>query len=204
MKKTMRTGGGGLMLVAAILGTAGCAPLGGVVAGPGGSSVRGDVLDGEVGRVDLRRGRLDLVAWDGRVRSLLVHRDTRVRHRRREYSVSALERGDEVRVYVRFDRRGDAWADRVDVRRSLRDRRAPPARRSVRLENLHGTVRAVDHRDGWFVVDPPGRREAVVVHLTARLDRRDEIRLDRLRRGQRVRLVVRPLDRDEVELVRFR
>ena len=44
-------------------------------------------------------------------------------YRRREYALGALERGDLVRVYVEVDRRGEAWADRVDVRESVNERR---------------------------------------------------------------------------------
>lgn len=197
----MRGLGLGLATAAALLSTAGCAA-GGILDGWG--SPRGnDVIDGEVYRVDSRR--MSVVGYDGRTRSVNVHRDTRVRYDRRTYPVSALERGDEVRVYVTWDR-GTPWADVVDVRRSVRATRPRTDRYGYRgrVERLDGYLLRLSLRDRWMAVAPRRGSGEVIVHLPSRLDRDDARRLQRLRRGDRLRLDVVPVGRSEAELVRVR
>lgn len=199
---TVRVRGGGRALGLALLVTAGsaCAPLGGML--PGGSGWPGSdrtVLDGEVRSVDGRRDVLRVVARQGGTRTLRWHRDTRVRYGRRDYPVTTLERGDLVRVWVTYDRGGDPWADRIEVLAG-RDDRGGRNGRTVRLD---GIVLGVDPRRGRFTVEPR-RGESVVVYVPARPDRDDLRHLERLRRGDRVRLDVRPAGRREAELVRFR
>lgn len=203
MGRMTRSGRGALALAAVVLAASGCASMDGMLGRRGGVGLpgaRGDVLDGEVARVDLRREHLSVRGWDGRTRTVRVHRDTRVRYDRRTYPVSALERGDEVRVYVTVDRRGSAWADRVDVRRSVREHQ----RYGARVERLDGYLTGMSLRDGWMAVAPRRGGGEVIVHLPARLERRDARELERLRRGERVKLEVVPLGRGEAELVRFR
>lgn len=205
MGRMMRSGRSTLVLAAVLMAAPACAPLGGVFGGVGLPlpGARGDVLDGEVRSLDLRRERLSIRGYDGRTRTVHVHRDTRVRYDRRTYPVSALERGDEVRVYVTVDRRGAAWAERVDVRRSVRERdRRYEARR--RVERLDGHVTRMNLRDGWMAVEPRRGRGEIIVYLPPRLDRNDARRLEWLRRGERVKLDVVPLGRNEAELVRIR
>lgn len=201
MARMIRRGRSALVITALLAGS-GCASLGGIMAGGGMPHSRGDVLDGEVYRVDMRRDHLAIRGYDGRTRTVQVHRDTQVRYDRRTYPVSALERGDEVRVYVRMDRWGDAWADRVDVRRSVRERDRYGAR--ARVERLDGYVSRMSLRDRWMAVEPRRGAREVVVYLPSSLHRDDARRLERLRRGQRVSLDVVPRDRDSVELVRIR
>jgi hypothetical protein len=169
---------------------------GGVVVGPGN---RGAVLEGEVRSVDTRRSRIEVRDQWNRGHSLRIDRSTQVVYRQRGYPVSALERGDRVRVRVTHDRNGARWADRIDVRESVRDR----GRAVVRTERLTGTVSRVDARRGHFTLQHD-RNRAVVVYLPARLSRDDARRFDRLRRGDRVRVEVVDTGRGAAELVRFR
>jgi hypothetical protein len=185
-------------LVAATAGAAGCAPLGALdeVVSPS----RNTVVTGEVRTVDGRRGRLQ-VRDDRSSRTHTVRYDnrTRVVYQSRQYPVSALERGDLVQMRVSYDRGGEAWADRIEVRRSVRDTRAA----SSRVQRMEGRVGQVDTRRGYFTLEQ-GLLSRTVVYVPRRISSSDARRFDRLRRGERVRADVRVLGRGEVELVRFR
>jgi hypothetical protein len=161
---------------------------------------RGEVVYGEIRDVDARGGRLRLREDRGRDLTVRYDNRTRVVYGSRQFSPSALERGDVVQVRVSYDRGGAAWAERVEVRESVRDRRTASSRR---VERLDGTVGRLDFRRGYFTVEQP-RSRTVVVRVPSRLDRDDARRFERLRPGDRVRVEVRPLDRDAAELVRFR
>lgn len=196
-----------LALAGGLLVAPACAPLGAVdggVLGGGGGGARSSLLEGEIRSVDARRGRLQLL--DHRNRGYTVHYDrgTRVIYQQRQYPVNALERGDVVRVHVVRDRNGALRASRVDVRHSARDRGGWD-RGAVygRTERLTGRVGSVDHRRRHFTVEL-NRNQMLVVHYPTRLARDDARRLERLRRGDRVRVEVRPVGRGAAELVRFR
>jgi hypothetical protein len=185
---------GGLLLAPA------CAPLGamdGVVLGGGGRS--SSFVEGEVRSVDTRRSRMEL--RDHRNRGYTVHFDrrTQVIYRQRQYPVQALEQGDVVRVRLVRDRNGALRADRVDVWQSVRERGVAYGR----TERVSGTVSRVDHRRGHFTMQS-GRNQVLVVHVPSRLTRDDARRFERLRRGDRVRVEVRPAGRGAAEFVRFR
>jgi hypothetical protein len=185
---------GGLLLAPA------CAPLGamdGVVLGGGGRS--SSFVEGEVRSVDTRRSRMEL--RDHRNRGYTVHFDrrTQVIYRQRQYPVQALEQGDVVRVRLVRDRNGALRADRVDVWQSVRERGVAYGR----TERVSGTVSRVDHRRGHFTMQS-GRNQVLVVHVPSRLTREDARRFERLRRGDRVRVEIRPVGRGAAEFVRFR
>lgn len=186
---------GGLLAVAA------CAPLGamdGVVLG-GGSRGGSSLMEGEIRSVDSRRARLQVRDQWNRGHTVQFDNRTRVVYRQRQYPVTALERGDLVRIRLVRDRSGRLWADRVDVRESVRER----GRVYGRTDRLAGRVGGVDHRRGYFTLEP-SRYETVVVYLPSRLSREDARRFDRLRRGDRVRVEVRLAGRNSAELIRFR
>jgi hypothetical protein len=189
----------GLALVATLLIAApACAALGVLddVMVPDG---RNSLVTGEVRSVDGRRGRLQ-VRDDRTSRTHTLRYDgrTRVQYRQRHYPASALERGDVVRVRVSYDRSGTAWADHVEVRQSVQDRRAATAR----VQRLDGRVLQVDSRRGFFTVEP-SRNRTVVIHV-GNVTANDARRVARLRRGDRVRMDVRPVTNNAAQLVRFR
>lgn len=193
-----------LLLTASLWGASGCAPWGDTVWGPRLPSARTAMVEGEIRSVDSRRGRLEFRTARGRTSTVRVDRATRVVYGRRNYPLDALERGDMVRIWLEVDERGDAWADRVEVRRSAVERygRYEDERYRGRVERLDGRVLEVSLGNGYFVVDQGYDR--VVVHVPRALDRDEYRRLERLRRGDRVRADVRWLSGDEAALVRFR
>jgi hypothetical protein len=163
----------------------------------GGSSVYGEVRS-----VDTRRGRITVREQHGRDQTVRFDSRTRVLYRNSEYSVSSLERGDEVSIRVEYDRNNTPWADRIEVRSSARDDDRGGIW-SSRVERLDGRVQAVDARRGYFTLTAD-RSERVVVYLTRDARRDDVRRFERLRRGERVRVDVRARGRGQAELVRFR
>lgn len=202
-------------LAAAMLVAPACAQYGmgldDILLNPGRSSS----VTGEVRRVDSRG--IQLRAHRGGSQWLRVDRRTRVVYGQRSYPVSALERGDLVTARVEYDRRGEAWADRIDVRQSVRDvrrdERRDRGRRADRgrsrggvlggVRQVDGSVGWVDARRGAFQVSQRSGG-AVLVHLPRDAARSTRQRFERLRRGDRVRAEVRPLRGNGYELVRFR
>jgi hypothetical protein len=156
-------------------------------------------VTGEVRSVDTRRGHLQ-VRDDrtNRNHTLRYDQRTRVTYGSRQYPASSLERGDYVSVRVSYDRSGNAWADRVDVRSGARDSRNVAGR----VQRVDGTVRTVDARRGYFTLDQ--NRGSLVVYVPRGIRSSDARRFERLRRGERVRLEVRALRSNQAELVRFR
>ena len=195
--------GKALVLTASLLAAPGCTQWGDTMWGPRPQSVRSVVLDGEVWSLDSRQGRLQVRTDRGRTNTVLVDRGTRVTYGRQSYPVDALERGDVVRVWVEVDPRGEAWADRVDVRSSVRDRGYSDRYDDrYRVERLDGRVGEVNLRQGYFTVEQG--RERVAVRIPNGLDRNELRKVERLRRGDRVDVDVRTISGDEAELVRVR
>ncbi len=158
------------------------------------------VVVGEVRSVDTRRNLIQV--RDQRGGSVVARYDgrTRVMYGPMRSSIRVLDRGDRVRMHVRYDRRGTPRAERVDVIQDYA-RRSPVA--IGRVQRVSGTVRQVDTRRGYFMLDP-GRSGNIRVIVPHRLSRNDARRFDRLRRGDRVRVDIRYYSRNQAELVRFR
>lgn len=165
----------------------------------GGNRGRSGVIDGEVRSVDQRRGRITIREYRGRSHELHFDNRTRVQDGRRRYSINALSRGDRVRVRVTYDRRGTPWVDRIEVRDGRQDRRAS-SRRVIRID---GRIAWIDSRRRSFTIEQ-GRSGRITVMVPGRIDRGDSRRLERLRKGDRVRIEARELSRGSVELIRFR
>ena len=159
----------------------------------------GRTVVGEVRSVDTRRNLIQV--RDQRGGSVVARYDgrTRVMYGPMRSSVRVLDRGDRVRMQVRYDRRGTPRAERVDVIQTYA-RRGPVA---SGVQRVYGTVRQVDTRRGYFTLDQ-GRSGNLRVIVPRRLSSSDARRFDRLRRGHRVQVDVRYRSRNQAELVRFR
>jgi hypothetical protein len=201
MNKRQRRATGSAAIALLLMLVPACAALDGVLGDVGGyPDGRSSQIVGEVRSVDSRRGQLQV--RDDRSRSNVTLRydnRTRVTYGRQQYPASALERGDVVRVAVSYDRSGSAWADRVDVRSTAR----PGRTTAGRVQRVDGTVRAVDTRRGYFALDQ-NRAATIVVYMPQRASSSDARRFERLRRGDRIRVELRPIGNNQAELVRFR
>ena len=186
-------------LFAAVLVTFGCSSAGRVLDDVFDTSRNSSTVYGQVHSVDTRSGRMQIREDRGRTYTVRFDDRTRVTDGQRSYSVTRLQRGDYVAVRVVQDRNGQAWADRVELRESVAGR----GRSTERTTELNGTVSWVDTRSGSFGLSSGLFRSSRTIHAPRRLSRGERTRFERLRRGDRVRMQVREVGRDEYELVRF-
>lgn len=190
----------GAALLAAVLATFGCTSAGRTIDDLFGTGPSTSTVYGEVQSVDTRSGRIQIREDRGRSYTVRFDDRTRVTTGGRSYSVGSLQRGDYVTVRVVQDRNGQAWADRIEVRERFANR----GRSDRRTTQVDGTVSWVDTRNGSFGLSSGVFRSSTTVYAPRNLSRSERRRLGRLRRGDRVRVEVREVGRNEFELVRFR
>jgi hypothetical protein len=187
-------------LVTAVLATFGCAAAGRTIDDVFSNDPRSSTLHGEVVAVDTRFGRLEIREDRGRSYTVRYDDRTRVVGGSRSYSVRDLRRGDVVAVRVVQDRSGEAWADRIELRDTVASRDG----RSGRVTEISGSVSWLDTRNGSFGMSLGLFRPSATIYTSRNTSRSDRNRAERLRRGDRVRVEVREIGRNEYELVRFR
>jgi len=188
------------LVVGVVLAAPACASHGRDLEGVTVSRGRNAVIQGEVRSVDHRRSYITIRERYGRSYQISYDRKTRVIDGKRRYSINALDRGDRVRVWISYDRRGTPWVKRIEVHDvGSRDRRVA----TPRLQILSGSVIRLDTRRNAFTLEH-GRKSRIVVRVPSRLQRDDARRVQRLRKGDRVSIYVREIGRGTVELIRFR
>lgn len=200
----------GLTLLVLSLGVApACTMVAGTPGRPGGVWGRKETIHGEIRGVDTRRDRIYVSERRGgrwRTYTIYYDRHTRVYDGRRSYPVSALRRGDDVRIRVEYDRWGRPWAERVDWRRGRGWADRGPWDRDRhdewRIERWSGRVVVVDLRRNYFTLERGPSRVVVIRVPSSNGD--IARRFGRLRRGETVTIEVRHRDGRDVELVRFR
>lgn len=112
-----------LALGAAMLVASGCSNLGsignvlGSVLG-GQQGARQQQIDAEIQQVDANGGRLYVRTQDGQQGTIRVDSRTQVVYNNQQYPVTALERGDVVRIQLQQTQNNELYATRIDVLRS--------------------------------------------------------------------------------------
>ncbi len=187
-------------LFAAVLFAFGCSSAGRTMDDVFGGGPNTSTVYGQVVSVDTRSSRMQIREDRGRNFTVRFDNRTRVVGRQRSSSVASLRRGDYVTVRVVQDRYGQAWAERVEVRESVANR----GRSTGRTTQVDGSVAWVDARSGSFGISSGLLRASRTVYVPRNISRSERNRLERLRRGDRVRVEVREVGRNEYELVRFR
>jgi len=121
--------------------------LGGVLNSPA-SQVSGDVQG-----VDTRSQLVFIRQNNGS--SLAVNYDdrTEVVYQNRNYSVAALENGDQVTARIVDNGNGNYYTDYIQVNSSVGNNGGYPSNDAGSLYNLSGTVRQIDSYNGWFTMD---------------------------------------------------
>lgn len=106
----------------ALFAMTGCSNLGSIgnILGSvlGGQGAQQQQIDAEVQQVDARDGRLYVRTQDGRTGTIRVDSRTQVVYNNQQYPVTALERGDIVRIQLQQTRNNELYATRIDVLRS--------------------------------------------------------------------------------------
>lgn len=183
---------------------AGCAQLGQVADIFGGAlpGQGGEVL-AEVQEVDDREREIRIRTDDGRTADVRYDGDTRVVYQNREYPVTALERGDLVRMRIEETTTGALYTDLVEVEQSAQERQQGggfPAGSSV--ERMEGSVSWIDYDTDQFLLDSRDNGD-VMVNLPPNPPSdmvRDFRNLDR---NDYVRVEVEWLNQQQVQLVAF-
>lgn len=113
-----------LAIGAALLALSGCSNLGsignilGSVLGQQGAQQQ--QIDAEIQQVDANGGRLYVRTQDGQTGAVRVDSRTQVVYNNQQYPVTALERGDLVRIQLQQTQNNELYATRIDVLRSAR------------------------------------------------------------------------------------
>ena len=191
-----------ITLPVVLLGMASCTNMGTLgdvltSAGPYGTPRE---LSGQVRSIDTRQQEIRLETGWGRSERVRYDGRTQVVYGQRRYSVRDLERGDQVWMTV-DGRSGRLYTRYIEVQRGVVSRpgRIDSGRRVQRIE---GSVMLVDVRRGYFDVDQ-GRGSVVTVTLPQNASRATRDRLNRLRRGERIRVEAQTINTWTVELLRF-
>ena len=113
-----------LALGAALLLSSGCSNLGSIgnILGSvlGGQGAQQQQIDAEIQQVDANGGRLYVRTQDGQQGTIRVDSRTQVVYNNQQYPVTALERGDVVRIQLQQTQNNELYATRIDVLRSSR------------------------------------------------------------------------------------
>lgn len=113
-----------LVIGAALVASSGCSNLGSVgdILGSvlGGQRQQQQQLEAEVQQVDANGGRLYVRTQDGQSGTIRVDSQTQVVFNNQRYPVTALERGDVVRIQLQQTQSNELYATRIDVLRSAR------------------------------------------------------------------------------------
>jgi hypothetical protein len=195
---------GGLVGLFAI--ATGCSQLGAVgdvLGGAMGANQSGEIV-GEVDNVDTRTQTITLRNERGQTATVAYDNRTRVIYQQQEYSVTNLERGDVIAVRAQQDARGNLYTDMISVRQSVQDRGGAGGTGSgqQQVRQLEGQVGWVDTQRGQFQLRM-SNGGSTVVSLPYNTNRSDADRFQRLRSGDRVRVEVRVISQDRVDLERF-
>ena len=114
-----------LALGAALFATTGCSNMGslgnilGSVLG-GQQQQQQQQIDAEIQAVDANRGVISVRTQDGQTGNIRVDSRTQVVYNNQGYPVTALERGDVVRIQLQQTQNNELYATRIDVMRSAR------------------------------------------------------------------------------------
>ena len=111
-----------LALGAALFATTGCSNMGslGNILGSvlGGQQQQQQQIDAEIQSVDANRGVIYVRTQDGQTGNIRVDSQTQVVYNNQGYPVTALERGDVVRIQLQQTQNNELYATRIDVLRS--------------------------------------------------------------------------------------
>lgn len=156
-------------------------------------------LRGTVVRDDSRHQALLIETDDRRQVNVYYDRETRFRYRNTDYSLAAIEPGDQLVIRVRPNAANSPTADLITVTSKAQD---VGTNGVSRLDRVEGTVESIDARRGQFEVrDRSDHRVTVSVLYDPPRSVAD--RFSRLRTGDYVRLEGHYLNQDRFELDKF-
>lgn len=185
---------GALVLGACAQGGALGEILGGVLGG-GTAQVAGTVRG-----VNTSAQEISLQQSNGQTVALNFDNQTQVVYQNRNYSVAALESGDQVVARVQQLQNGGYYTDSVQVTQPVSG--GGPSGGSATVQSLQGTVRQVDLSSGVFTVET-GNNVILTVSMPYNASNTDRSKFQNLRSGDYVRFHGVFITNSRVELRQF-
>lgn len=171
----------------------------GSVLGGGGGGGQSNQVSGYIQGVDTRNQQIGIQTSNGQSIAVAYDNQTQVLYQNQRYSVTSLERGDQVTARIQQLQNGGYYTDVVQVDRSAS---GPSTIQSGNVQLLQGVVRQVDQQNGMFLLDASdGTR--VTVQLPQQLSRNELDRFRSLRSGDYTRFYGVYLGNSRVELRQF-
>ncbi len=189
--------GAAVALMIASIGACAGNQLGNILGGVlGGGQAQSGQLSGTIRGVDQRSQLISIQQSNGQTVPVAYDNQTQVVYQNQNYSPTSLENGD--RVTARVQANGNSYyTDYVQVDQSVNG-----AGSSSNLQQLQGTVRQVDRRNGVFTVDV-NNYNTLTVTLPSSLSSSDVNRFNNLRSGDFVRFYGTFLNSTQVQLRQF-
>ncbi|HJP61365.1 MAG TPA: hypothetical protein VJ865_15265 [Gemmatimonadaceae bacterium] len=185
-----------------ILSTGACAGtnLGNVLGGVlGGGGASGNQLSGTIRGVDSRSQQISIQTSNGQTVPVSYDNQTQVVYQNQNYPPTALEYGDMVTARVQAN--GNSYyTDYIQVDQSVNG--TGGAVGSGNVQQLQGTVRDIDRRNGIFTVDV-GNYNTISVTLPYNTSSNDVNRFNNLRSGDFVRFYGVYTGQSQVQLRQF-
>ena len=176
--------------------------LGSVLGGAGGQGGQGaNQVSGLVQGVDTRSQVIALQQQNGQSVNILYDNQTQVVYNNQSYSVTSLDRGDQVTARIQSTNNG-YYADLVQVDRPVPGSAGTGTTASGNVQTLQGTVRQIDQQNGLFTMDV-GTGTRITVSMPYSANRNDINRFQNLRSGDVVRIAGVYLNNTRVELRGF-
>jgi Cu/Ag efflux protein CusF len=200
--RATRSGAVALALVA-FTACSGAGNLGNILGGVlGGGTGQGNQVSGTVLGVDTRSQQIALQTTNGQQVNLAFDNQTQVVYQNQSYSVTNLERGDQVTARIQQSNNGGYYTDLVQVDQSASSSGGTYGGTSNNVQAIQGTVQQVDLQNGLFSLNT-NQYGQIIVALPYNISRTDQNRFQNLRRGETVRLYGVFLNNQRVELRQF-
>lgn len=171
--------------------------LGSVLGGGGGQSQLSGVFTG----LDTRSQTLYVQQSNGQTVQLGYDNQTQVVYQNRNYSVTNLERGDQITARVQSTSSRSSAAYYTDLIRVDQSVTAAGSANAGAVQTFDGTVAQIDQQNGVFITNSPNGR--LTVSLPYSVSRSDLSRFQSLRIGDYVRFSGVWLNNTRVELRQF-
>ncbi|HJQ09442.1 MAG TPA: hypothetical protein VJ840_00250 [Gemmatimonadaceae bacterium] len=191
--------GAAAALVAISIGACTGSQLGNVLGGVlGGGSGGGNQLSGTIRGVDTRSQQISIQTSNGQTVPIYYDNQTQVVYQNQNYPATSLEYGDMVTARVQAN--GNSYyTDYIQVDQSVSGSGSVS---SGNVQQLQGTVRTIDRRNGVFTVDV-GNYNTVTVTLPYNVSTTDVNRFNNLRSGDVVRFYGVYMNSNQVQLRQF-
>ena len=142
----------GTAMAFVLASNAACSQLGSILEGVGaGGSPQSNQLSGYVEGVDTRTHQIAIQTSNGQRVMLLFDNQTAVVYQNQNYSVTALERGDQVTARVQSTSGGAYYTDLIQVDQSVSSTGTSTG--SGGVQSLQGVVGQIDRSNGQFRLD---------------------------------------------------